>query len=213
MDKLCFRHVDLRLSLSCRDTDSVLSDTKRVMRCSVATGVSARGTSALVLPSRLPSRLPAPRVRVHAAPASVVPLSKQAMESKVHRWFESLAADEHPIEDLATNEARLIDNTNQACYKGFAAMKHRMQVIKCQETIRMGGRRAWVHFSWEAAGRMPRLVQRHVQKSVIHAARQRSMGMGQKPMTPAQACIWQPASRLISLCSPYHFGMMRSTLQ
>jgi hypothetical protein len=35
------------------------------------------------------------------------------MEQKVHKWFESLASDEHPIEDLVTSDARMIDNINQ----------------------------------------------------------------------------------------------------
>ncbi|WIA08816.1 hypothetical protein OEZ86_011396 [Tetradesmus obliquus] len=51
------------------------------------------------------------------------------MEQKVHKWFESLASDQHPIEDLVTSDARMIDNINQACYKGFPAMKHRMQSV------------------------------------------------------------------------------------
>lgn len=35
------------------------------------------------------------------------------MEQKVHKWFESLASDQHPIEDLVTSDARMIDNINQ----------------------------------------------------------------------------------------------------
>lgn len=51
------------------------------------------------------------------------------MEEKVHKWFQSLAAPDHPIENMVAKEAKMFDNINQACYKGYAAMKHRMQSV------------------------------------------------------------------------------------
>jgi hypothetical protein len=53
---------------------------------------------------------------------------KQSMLQTVHRWFDSLHLPDHPLEDLVHRDAHLIDNTNQACYAGYKAMKHRMQV-------------------------------------------------------------------------------------
>jgi hypothetical protein len=50
------------------------------------------------------------------------------MLQTVHRWFDSLHLPDHPLEDLVHRDAHLIDNTNQACYAGYKAMKHRMQV-------------------------------------------------------------------------------------
>lgn len=50
------------------------------------------------------------------------------MLQTVHRWFDSLHMADHPLEDLVHRDAHLIDNTNQACYAGYRAMKHRMQV-------------------------------------------------------------------------------------
>jgi hypothetical protein len=40
------------------------------------------------------------------------------MEQKVHKWFESLASDEHAIEELVTSDARMIDNINQVNTSG-----------------------------------------------------------------------------------------------
>jgi hypothetical protein len=51
------------------------------------------------------------------------------MEDQVHKWFASLAADEIAVEDFLSSNARMFDNLNQACYKGYAAIKHRMQAV------------------------------------------------------------------------------------
>lgn len=54
---------------------------------------------------------------------------KQLMADQVHKWFASLAADDHPVEDFLSSNAKLFDNMNQACYTGYPAMKHRMQAV------------------------------------------------------------------------------------
>lgn len=65
-------------------------------------------------------------VRFASSPATAA--ETQAMLHTVHRWMDSLHAPDHPLEDLVHPDAHLIDNTNQACYAGYRAMKHRMQV-------------------------------------------------------------------------------------
>lgn len=40
-------------------------------------------------------------------------ICKHVMEEKVHKWFASLSADEIPVEDFLSSNARLFDNLNQ----------------------------------------------------------------------------------------------------
>lgn len=70
-----------------------------------------------------------PSVRANSSsPATSTAETKQQMLQTVHRWFDSLHAADHPLEDLVHRDCHLIDNTNQACYAGYKAIKHRMQV-------------------------------------------------------------------------------------
>jgi hypothetical protein len=66
---------------------------------------------------------------VRASNAAAGTEVKQSMLQTVHRWFDSLHLPDHPLEDLVHRDAHLIDNTNQACYAGYKAMKHRMQSV------------------------------------------------------------------------------------
>jgi len=72
-----------------------------------------------------------PRLVLRANSASAEAETTNAMLQTVHRWFDSLHMPDHPLEDLVHRDAHLIDNTNQACYAGYKAMKHRMQVCSC----------------------------------------------------------------------------------
>jgi hypothetical protein len=74
-------------------------------------------------------KLARPSVRANSSsPATSTAETKQQMLQTVHRWFDSLHAADHPLEDLVHRDCHLIDNTNQACYAGYKAIKHRMQV-------------------------------------------------------------------------------------
>lgn len=75
-------------------------------------------------PLTLNSRLVTPRASNAAASTE----TSQAMLQTVHSWFDSLHAADHPLQNLVHRDCHLIDNTNQACYAGYNAIKHRMQV-------------------------------------------------------------------------------------
>jgi hypothetical protein len=65
-------------------------------------------------------------LRASNAAASTTETSQ--MLETVHSWFDSLHAADHPLSKLVHRDCHLIDNTNQACYAGYNAIKHRMQV-------------------------------------------------------------------------------------
>lgn len=50
--------------------------------------------------------------------------SKHVVAEQVHKWFASLAADDHPVEDILSSNARLIDNMNQVITHGILYREH-----------------------------------------------------------------------------------------
>jgi hypothetical protein len=73
------------------------------------------------------SRVVVPR----ASNAAASTTETSQMLQTVHSWFDSLHAPDHPLSKLVHRDCHLIDNTNQACYAGYNAIKHRMQVSNC----------------------------------------------------------------------------------
>jgi len=58
--------------------------------------------------------------------AYVDPRFEPELRHKVHAWFENIVRDEQPIDHLLAHDAILTDHLNEACYKGAAAIKHRL---------------------------------------------------------------------------------------
>lgn len=84
-------------------------------------GSQRRLSSAAPAPTAQRARLVPRRVAANAADTN------QTLQT-VHRWFDSLNSPDHPVEDLVHRDCHLIDTTNQACYAGYKAIKHRMTV-------------------------------------------------------------------------------------
>jgi len=58
--------------------------------------------------------------------AYVNPSFEPALRHKVHSWFENIVRDDQPIDHLLAPDAVLTDHLNEACYRGAAAIKHRL---------------------------------------------------------------------------------------
>jgi hypothetical protein len=63
-------------------------------------------------------------------PATPTPHSRDAADAAAaaHSFFDSLHMSDHPVEDLVAPDATMTDHDVGACYRGFRAIKHRMQV-------------------------------------------------------------------------------------
>eukprot|EP00775_Hariotina_reticulata_P001247 gene1247-1587_t len=62
-----------------------------------------------------------PRVMRVQAGKHVV--TKQGLEQAVHRYFQSLNSEEHPVEEFVSPAVKLFDNTNQSVHESLPVVR------------------------------------------------------------------------------------------
>lgn len=94
--------------------------------------LSRSTTSTAAASRRAPAMAAASQMRRHvvvcAAAAAEWP-TKMEMLQTVHRFFDTLHDPSPVVEDLVTEDVKLVDDDVQACYQGFRGIRHRLQAL------------------------------------------------------------------------------------